>query len=190
MHQVLKRIDGNPEHVADPDANHKAHRGSAASGRTSTRLGRRRTKSAVEGFLAVARLPRCLLDMRGRGVQRLDQPANPTASPGTRTRHVERAVMTHPLLRKAIDHVGIRPTPAVLGEFGMLQPGAAITTGCESRRQISGRISAQRHEIDRLAPFRRFDPANSNPSATSTTPSSSIMSPPANSPCMPTAAAR
>jgi len=38
----------------------------------------------------------------------------------------------------------------------MLQPGAAITTGCESRRQISGRISALRHEIDRLAPFRRF----------------------------------
>ena len=38
----------------------------------------------------------------------------------------------------------------------MLQPRAAITTGCESGRQISGRICAQRHEIDRLAPFRCF----------------------------------
>jgi hypothetical protein len=28
----------------------------------------------------------------------------------------------------------------ILAQFGMLQPLAAITTGCESGRQISGRI--------------------------------------------------
>jgi hypothetical protein len=44
----------------------------------------------------------------------------------------------------------------ILGKPGMLQPRAAITAGCESGRQISGRISAQRHEINGLPPFRRL----------------------------------
>jgi hypothetical protein len=38
----------------------------------------------------------------------------------------------------------------------MLQPQPAITTGCESGRQISGCICAQRHEINGLPPFRRL----------------------------------
>jgi hypothetical protein len=43
-----------------------------------------------------------------------------------------------------------------LGEFGILQPRAAITAGCESGRQINGRIGAQLHQINGLPPFRRF----------------------------------
>jgi hypothetical protein len=56
-------------------------------------------------------------------------------------------------LQRADDPAGI-VAQEILAQFDLLEPRASITTGCETGRQIGGRICAQRHEIRGLAPFR------------------------------------